>query len=104
MKVKMQERRQRDRGGNEEQKDGEARAAGLAHPGQVREAPATGLEAMMGLDDMGELEIPEHLLPGPQMGGGGAFGAGAGGMSEEDMIAAAIAASLKDQEPAQAQN
>ena len=38
----------------------------------------------MGLDDMGEMEIPAHLLPG-----GGGFDAG-GGMSEDDMIAAAI--------------
>ena len=36
----------------------------------------------MGLGEMGEMEIPEHLLrPG---GGGGP------GMSEDDMIAAAI--------------
>ena len=43
---------------------------------------------MMGLDDMGEMEIPAHLLPGGGVGGGG------GGMSEDDMIAAAIQASL----------
>ena len=52
------------------------------HP--IQEAPATGLEAMMGLDDMGEMEIPAHLLPGAGHAMGG------GGMSEEDMIAAAI--------------
>jgi len=45
---------------------------------------------MMGLDDMGEMEIPAHLLPGA---GGQGMG---GGMSEEDMIAAAIQASLAD--------
>ena len=44
---------------------------------------------MMGLDEMGEMEIPAHLLPG----GGGGMG---GGMSEEDMINAAIQASLQD--------
>ena len=37
----------------------------------------------MGLGDMGEMEIPDHLL---HPGGGG----GAPGMSEDDMIAAAI--------------
>ena len=38
----------------------------------------------MGLGEMGEMEIPDHLLrPG---GGGG----GPPGMSEDDMIAAAI--------------
>lgn len=30
----------------------------------IDEPPATGLEAMMGLDDIGEMEIPAHLLPG----------------------------------------
>lgn len=47
---------------------------------------------MMGLDDMGEMEIPAHLLPGGGHGGG----MGNGGMSEEDMINAAIQASLQD--------
>lgn len=43
------------------------------------------LEAMMGLDNMGELEIPAHLMG---MGaGGGNYGQQ---MSEEEMIAAAI--------------
>ena len=45
---------------------------------------------MMGLDDMGEMEMPAHLLPGGGNHGGG------GGMSEEEMIAAAIQASLQD--------
>ena len=40
------------------------------------------LEEMMGLGDMGEMEIPAHLLAG-------AVG-GMGGMSEEEQIAAAI--------------
>ena len=43
----------------------------------------------MGLDNMGELEIPDHLL-----GFNGAGGGAGGGMSEEEMIAAAIQASL----------
>ena len=43
------------------------------------------LEQMMGLDDMGEMEIPAHLM-GVGAGGGG----GGPGMSEDDMIAAAI--------------
>lgn len=47
----------------------------------------------MGLDDMGEMEIPAHLLPGAQgMPGSG----GGGGMTEDEMIAAAIQASLQD--------
>ena len=45
---------------------------------------------MMGLDDMGEMEIPAHLLPGA----GGGVGGGGGGMTEDEMIAAAIQASL----------
>lgn len=45
----------------------------------------------MGLDDMGEMEIPAHLLPG-----GGDVGGGGGGMTEDEMIAAAIQASLQD--------
>ena len=40
---------------------------------------------MMGLGEMGEMEIPDHLL---RPGGGG--GGGPPGMSEDDMIAAAI--------------
>lgn len=39
----------------------------------------------MGIDDMGEMEIPVHLLPGA-----GDMGGGDGGMSEDEMIAAAI--------------
>lgn len=38
---------------------------------------------MMGLGEMGEMEIPDHLL---RPGGG----SGPPGMSEDDMIAAAI--------------
>ena len=57
-----------------------------AHP-PIHEPPATGLEAMMGLDDMGELEIPEHHFGGAGVGGG---------MTEEQMIAMAIAESMKD--------
>jgi len=46
------------------------------------------LEAMMGLDDMGELEIPAHLMGMGGGAGGGNYGQHA--MSEEEMIAAAI--------------
>ena len=65
-----------------------------------KEAPATGLEAMMGLDDMGELEIPEGFLDPGYRGVdhkvvGGAGGGGAA-MTEEEMLAAAIQASLAD--------
>ena len=48
---------------------------------------------MMGLDDMGELEMPADLF-GPAYRGVG--GSGGGGMSEEEMLAAAIQASLND--------
>ena len=51
----------------------------------------------MGLDDMGEIDIPEHLLDGAGYRGLNSRGAAAsGGMSEEDQLAAAIAASLQD--------
>ena len=41
---------------------------------------------MMGLDDMGEMEIPMHLL-----GNGGGFDGGhQGGMTEDQMMEAAI--------------
>ena len=49
------------------------------------------LEEMMGLGDMGEMEIPAHLLAGAVGGMGGM-----GGMSEEEQIAAAIQASMAD--------
>lgn len=42
----------------------------------------------MGLDDMGELEIPPHIM--------GQMGGVQPGMSEEAMLAAAIQASLAD--------
>ena len=67
-----------------------------------KEAPATGLEAMMGLDDMGELEIPDGFLdPGyrgvdHRVNRAAAGGGGAAAMTEEEMLAAAIQASLAD--------
>jgi len=44
---------------------------------------------MMGLDDMGEMEIPLHLL-------GNEDGGHQGGMTEDQMMAAAIQASLSE--------
>ena len=51
----------------------------------LNQGPATGLEAMMGLDNMGEMEMPDMFGPGA-MGGPGQ----PAGMTEEEMIARAI--------------
>lgn len=88
----MQQRRESyKKAGNDEDRkqDSDANPASSSNY-VVHEPPATGLEAMMGLDNMGEMEIPAHLLPGS------AHDMGGGGMSEEEMIAAAIQASLAE--------
>jgi len=85
-KNQMMQRRESQNKTKEDGKEGEPASA----QNHVQEAPATGLEAMMGLDDMGEMDIPLHLL-----GNGGGF-QGGGGMTEDQMIAAAIQASLAE--------
>jgi len=54
------------------------------------------VDRALGLDDDGEMSLPDIM--GFGQGGSNPFGAGGGGMmSEEDAIAAAIQASLCDQ-------
>lgn len=99
-KQKLQQRREEEKKQKgEDAKEPEAAAetgsgaaAGFYPPNQE---PATGLEAMMGLDDMGEMELGNvgNLFGSGPMGG--PMGGG-GGMSEEEMIARAIQESLKD--------
>lgn len=78
----MNARRERQKKEQEEFKEANSsqpasRTAGAAYRHQE---PATGLEAMMGLDDMGELEVPDHIMA--QIGG--RVGGGPAGMMSED--------------------
>ena len=79
------------RRGEEVKSEGEEMASNFSMSNaQNRQAaqhdqPLSELEQMMGLDEMGEMEIPSYMS-----GGGG------GGMSEEEQMAAAIQASLSD--------
>ena len=74
----MNARREQQKKAKEERKQEEPDNDANRGPA-MHEEPARGLEAMMGLDDMGEMEIPEHLLPG----GGPMMGGGAPGMTED---------------------
>lgn len=60
----------------------------ISGPTKIVEPPARGLEAMMGLDDMGEIEMPDVFSDPYNVGPPGV--GQPGGMTEEEMIAMAI--------------